>query len=435
VSQNALKHGLYAHASFFWEAAIALGEDPRHFQRLLKGLVEARRPADTLEMVLVEDIAWLIWKKVRLDRTETAVQVRNLQKHDLERRKLCVQVGREISDTSEFEVREKGLRTTLDAPGKFEQVFSFFYSLVEMVEKNEFSYYMQEALRALYGTEPTLRGAALYTYYFKLSKMKPSDPGFEEAKNLMTARLAEEIAEVAQEYELFLHEYVENTRAARVAATAPSQAQWAAIIRQQNALHRQLERKIRLLEEMQEKRKREEERFPDNYEASLRRNPPEAPRGGGQRVAQTSRAAKSAALPRRESSQGAALPRTQVSPTPALKSAALPRCESLKAAARQRTQVGATPASKSAALPRRECSQAAALQSTQVGATREVSLRRNPSDGARGGGRASDRKKILNRGNKLKDLLKTKGLSENTAPKQTPFCTKKIAIKAKKRGI
>ncbi len=45
-SQNARKHGLYSNANFFWDAAIALGEDPRDFERLLKGLVLARQPAD-----------------------------------------------------------------------------------------------------------------------------------------------------------------------------------------------------------------------------------------------------------------------------------------------------------------------------------------------------------------------------------------------------
>jgi hypothetical protein len=279
-SQNARKHGLYSNANFFWDAAIALGEDPRDFERLMKGLVLARQPADTLEMVLVEDIALLVWKKARLDRAEAAVQVRNLQKHDLERRKQFIQVGREISDALHSEVREKGLRTTLDAPGKFEQILSILDILVEMVEKNDFSFNMKEFLRAVYGEEPTLRGAGLYNNFWRLSEMKPGSQEFEDAKTLIRARLAEEISDVAQEYELFLHEHVENTRAARMAATAPSDAQWAAIIRQQNALHRQLEHKIRLLEEIQEKRKREEERFLDDYEASLRRNPSDAPRGG-----------------------------------------------------------------------------------------------------------------------------------------------------------
>jgi len=62
-SQNARKHGLFSTAGFFWDAAIALGEDPEEFGRLLKGLVLARQPADTLEMVLVEDIVLLVWKR------------------------------------------------------------------------------------------------------------------------------------------------------------------------------------------------------------------------------------------------------------------------------------------------------------------------------------------------------------------------------------
>jgi len=329
-SQNGRKHGLYSNANFFWDAAIALGEDPRDFERLLKGLVLARRPVDTLEMVLVEDIALLVWKKARLDGAEAAVQVCNLQKHDLERRKQFIQVGRAISGDPESEVREKGLRRTLDAPGKFEQVLSTLELLVEMLEKNDFSSNMQESLRAVYGTDPTLRGAALHTYYSKLSKMKPGGQEFEDIKSLMTAGLAEEIADAGREYELFLNEHVENTRAARMAATAPSHAQWAAIIRQQNALHRQLEHKIRLLEEIQEKRKREEERFLDNYEASLRRNPSDAPGGGRQ---------------------------------------------------------------------------------------------------------SSNRKKILNRGNEPKTLLKTTELADTAPSKQTPFSPGKSAIKAKKRGV
>jgi len=329
-SQNARKHGLYSNANFFWDAAIALGEDPRDFERLLKGLVLARQPADTLEMVLVEDIALLVWKKARLDRAEAAVQVCNLQKHDLERRKQFVQVGREISDALQSEVREKGLRTTLDAPGKFEQILSILDILVEMVEKNDFSSNMKEFLRGVYGEGPTLRGAGLYNNYFKLSEMKPGSQEFEDAKTLMRARLAEEISDVAQEYELFLHEHVENTRAARMAATAPSHAQWAAIIRQQNALHRQLQQKIRLLAEIQEKRKREEERFLDNCEASLRRNPSDAPRGGRQ---------------------------------------------------------------------------------------------------------ASNRKKILNRGNEPKTLLKKNDLADTASSKRTPFWPGNAAIKAKKRGV
>src|SRR5208282_2941810 len=141
-SQNSRKHGLYSHAQFFWDAAIELGEDPRDFQDLLDGLIAARLPVDTLEMVLVEQIALLVWKQARLERSESAVQMCNLQKHDLERSKLHIQVGREISDVPQSEVREKGLRRTLDAPGKFEQVLSILDSLMDKAENNEFCFDM-----------------------------------------------------------------------------------------------------------------------------------------------------------------------------------------------------------------------------------------------------------------------------------------------------
>ena len=258
-SRNARKHGLYSHAQFFWDAAIELGEDPRQFQELLDGLIAARLPADTLEMVLVEQIALLVWKQMRLERSESAVQMCNLQKHDLERRKLYIQVGRKISDVPQSEIREKGLRTTLDAPGKFELVLTMLDCLAELAETNEFSLRTGDFIRALYGEKPTLRGSGLLKAYTRLERLPPDSQEFEQSKLLFRAGVAEETSDVLAEYEQFLHEHVENSRAARVAATAPTQAQWAAMIRQENALHRQLERKIRLLEEIQEKRKQREE--------------------------------------------------------------------------------------------------------------------------------------------------------------------------------
>ena len=256
-SRNALKHGLYSDVHFFyWDAAMELGEDPREFQRLFAGLLEARRPADTLEQVLVEDIAVLVWKKARLERAESAVQVCNVRKHDLERRKQYIQVGRDVTTMSQSEVLEKGLRVTLDAPGKFEKVLSMLGMLEDLTARNEFSDDMHRLLLALYGEKPTMRGVGLLNQFVKLRKLRAEAQDFASAKTVFDATLAEETTDVLEEYELFLHEHVENTRAARMAATAPSHAQWAAIIRQQNALHRQLERKIRLLDDVQERRRK-----------------------------------------------------------------------------------------------------------------------------------------------------------------------------------
>ena len=271
--QNAHKHGLYTDESFLEGAALELGEDPRQFQRLLKGLIEARRPVGALELAVIEDIALLLLKKARLDKAELAVQVSNLHQHDLERRKQMIQVGHANSDAEEYEVREHGLRRGLSSPGQYEQVLNLLGSLMAMIDFNEFDR-MKETMRTLYGTEHTLRGAEMDTLRDKLSRTKPEGESFQPAKKAMMRLVAEECAAVEREYELFLQEHVTNTRAARVAATAPSHAQWAAIIRQQNSLNRQLEHKIRLLMELQRERKEESE----SLEAS---SPPHLPASGG----------------------------------------------------------------------------------------------------------------------------------------------------------
>ena len=62
-------------------------------------------------------------------------------------------------------------------------------------------------------------------------------------------------------------------------------------------------------------------------------------------------------------------------------------------------------------------------------------VRGNPLDSARGAREACHRKKILNRGNELKVVLKTKGLAGNAPLKRTPSCASKVTIKAKKSAI
>jgi hypothetical protein len=254
--QNARRHGLYTDERFLESAALELGDDPRQFQRLLNGLIEARQPVGALEMALVEDIALVLCKKARADRSELAVQVSNLHQHDLDRRKQMIQVGHANSEASQWDVREHGLRRAISSPGQYEQVLTLLGSLLAMIDFNEFDR-MKEAMRNLYGTEHTLRGAEMDTWRYKLSRTKPEDESFQPAKKALMRLVAEEAAAVEREYELFLQEHVTNTRAARVAATAPSHAQWAAIIRQQNSLNRQLEHKIRLLMELQRERKNE----------------------------------------------------------------------------------------------------------------------------------------------------------------------------------
>ena len=253
-SQNARKHGFYG-KNFYWEAMVALGEDPRDYQRMLRGLVAARHPADALEMAIVEDIAMLYWKKQYLDSREVAVQALNLRKYDLERKKLSIQVLRGCdSNTSEYVACRDGLRNKLESPGQFEEVINRLWRVVTLAEDNDFSLKMKTDLLVVYGNDPTLRGGNLDTHYQLLKDMKPDHPKYEPLKRELIQSAMHEINDLVKEYKLYLDEYVQTTRVARVASMVPTEGQWPAIVRQQNALDRLLERKIRLLMELQEHR-------------------------------------------------------------------------------------------------------------------------------------------------------------------------------------
>ena len=253
-SQNARKHGFYG-KHFYWEAMVALGEDPRDFQRMLRSLVAARHPADALEMALVEDIAMLYWKKQHLESGEVAVQALNLRKYDLERKKLSIQVLRGCdSNTSEYVACRDGLRNKLESPGQFEEVINRLWRVVTLAEDNDFSLKMKTDLLVVYGNDPTLRGGNLDTHYQLLKDMKPDHPKYEPLRRELIRSAMHEINDLVKEYRLYLDEYVQTTRVARVASMVPTEGQWPAIVRQQNALDRLLERKIRLLMDLQEHR-------------------------------------------------------------------------------------------------------------------------------------------------------------------------------------
>ena len=394
--QNARRHGLYTDERFLESAALELGDDPRQFQRLLKGLIEARQPVGGLEMALVEDIALLFCKKARADRSELAVQVSNLHQHDLERRKLSLQVGTGNSDAVEFEVREKGLRRFLDSPGKFEQVLGFLTSLIAMIEKNQFGYGMKEALTALYGSDFTLRGMKLYEYRYALEKMPPGEDR-EQFKVDMMKWVVEEISDVGREYELYLHEHVQSTRAARLAATAPSQAQWGAIIRQQNSLARQLERKIRLLMELQRERK-SEARLLESLEAS---SPPDP--GDPQDGATRARSCR-----RRTCAPAASHP----SATGMAQTSSCEVCDVPKGQAGTGDSIQPVPDPASQAVR-----QSVALL-IWIAAVLAAAF-----------------KNIKNRGNELKDLLQIQGIIEIAPSKRTHFCAEAAVIAAERGGI
>lgn len=252
---NALKHGIYARTASLEEIMNELGEDPQDFRRLTQELMEARQPADAIERMLIEEIAVLLWKKARVDRTQGGMQVRSLQLVDLGRTRQAREVGRENYNGLQADVRARGLRQMPDSAGKFEEMLACLDVLLEMARKRDEAEDPEPALRALYGDQPTLRGAQIANLYRMCREARKLSQADEALERGLELAIMEERHDVQEEYELFLEDHLRSTRAARNAGLAPAYPQWATLLRQENQLHRQIERKLRLLEEIQERRR------------------------------------------------------------------------------------------------------------------------------------------------------------------------------------
>jgi len=265
---NALKYGTHARPQSLAETMLDLGEDPREFEHFLAGLVTALDPADAVERMLVEDIATLAWKKRRLDRIQQGLQLRNLELLELERHRQALEVGRDSPDVSQAEVLKIGLRRSKKSPAKFGEILSYLDMLTEAVGKNDFSRDADPLFTALYGEEPTLRGAEIINLYHRFQnpdedhdETEGTDDPQEEQALLAGLKLAlqEETRDVAEEYALYLQEHVHVSPALRNATLAPSNPEWRAMIRHEYTLDRLVERKLKLLIQIQNARKAREQ--------------------------------------------------------------------------------------------------------------------------------------------------------------------------------
>jgi hypothetical protein len=76
---NALKHGGRVRHENRCQAMLALGEDPEQFQTLIQELMRAFGPGDALWEKQIEDLAWLYWRRKRLERAQDGLRRRALQ--------------------------------------------------------------------------------------------------------------------------------------------------------------------------------------------------------------------------------------------------------------------------------------------------------------------------------------------------------------------
>jgi hypothetical protein len=255
---NSLKYGGYSEPHTMRQTMALLGEDPLEFQAFRNSLIAARQPADAVERMLVEDIAVLSWKKKRLNRAQEGLQLRNLEVLELGRHRQALEVGRETADVSQEEVLKSGLRRARRSPAKFGEILSHLETLSGLVGRQDFSQDIDPVITILYGEAPTLRGAEIANLYRQL---RESGVETDESRALaagLKLALEEETRDVVEEYVLFLQEHVHVSPALRDSALAPVHPQWTAIVRHEYTIDRLIERKLKLLTQIQRARRIQE---------------------------------------------------------------------------------------------------------------------------------------------------------------------------------
>lgn len=285
----------------------------RESEKLLDGLREAFEPANPAERLLVEELAWLHLRKQRNQEAQEGLIQKNLAKLQRERSEHQRELTLESSDYPCHLAAAAGLFAMEDCPAKFRQLSRLLNTVKDDVELGHFSPEVEKVLESVYGPSPSMRGARVLGSYRRLlaSGFAPlpaepesaltspgtlppgtTDTGLDpsESEEARAARLdrasleatraellralQEEKASLAAKYERYLEEHILAPTALRRAAFVPTKEEWPMLIRQERALDRQIETKMRLLLFMQWVRRSKEQ-----SSAALYRDKNEAGKG------------------------------------------------------------------------------------------------------------------------------------------------------------
>jgi hypothetical protein len=232
----------------------ALGESPRRFKRLVGELVASHQPATPSEMMLVEDLAALRWQRLRCERARLGRLA--WQREQLER----VQLRREVEENRALDfdpdaLRARGLRAAPESEANYIELINLVERIEEELEKGDFATLLPGLLMTLYGEQPAGRGAALQALVADLNKPGAPRHILEQSEAALRIGLAQESHAVLREYVAFSRQRKDLTSLLRESSLAPAGDDLQQLAREEAAIDRQIERKIRLLAVMQKARR------------------------------------------------------------------------------------------------------------------------------------------------------------------------------------
>ena len=262
---NALKHGGYVSDENRRQAMLALGEDPQEFENLKQELMSALTPGDALWEKQIDDLTWLYCRRERLERAEEGMRRRALQGIDDWQHRRQQEMARVTFDASQHEMLDVSLSESTDRGVALRRVLSFLELVREEVKQHTFRPRQYAVLESLYKGATGWRQALIFRLLHRFSDPlfvpderdhkeyaeflretgyePPGEPEYQELLRL----LEEEIASVREEFAYAEKANEERVAIERDACLAPEGETWRMMLRQEAALDRSIDRKVRIL--------------------------------------------------------------------------------------------------------------------------------------------------------------------------------------------
>jgi len=274
---NALKHGCDAVPENDAAVMRALGEDPKQYEALKRELAAAYGPGDALWVHQLDDLARLYWRRNRIERMETGLMRDALEKVDEERRSLV----RALADVTFDPSQGKAVAFSLPKPAhplvRRRLLISLWGVIRDEVRRRVFTNAQTHAMENYYKEEPGWRPRqilelhrlfldwAYYGHKHEQAKQEEyvketfGDEAGLQARLQELERLVEE--QIAVEQAAFAEEMAAQERKeaiARDACLAPEGKTWEMLARQEMALDRSIDRKVRIILAMRKEHARED---------------------------------------------------------------------------------------------------------------------------------------------------------------------------------
>ena len=260
---NALKHGCDAAAEN--EAAVmrALGEDPERYAALKRELATAYGPGDALWDHQLEDLAKLYWRRNRIERMETGLMRRALQAVEERQRTRRDQIAAATFDASSTLSTDLKLGVPTEPCARLRQQLSRLAAIHEQLRRGVIGQQLviQKYLPPALGPRPARIGELMLMFanraYYQAKQDKQrlnevlNEMGGEANVDILWRELLrlmeEEVAAVKAAFAEEVKVQEEMDAIERDACLAPAGETWEMLLRQEMALDRSIDRKVKIL--------------------------------------------------------------------------------------------------------------------------------------------------------------------------------------------